>query len=82
MPVLQRNIGTIGVVCPQQIGDDHKEIQQPPLFQCLTNGLAALAFTKRLVLDVRVRHALVGRGGIGILGNHAIVIWGIARRGE
>ena len=60
MPIGQRDVGTAGVVGPQQIGHDHEEIVEPPLPQCVQDWQVAIAFAKRFFLHMGMRHTVVG----------------------
>ena len=74
VPVGQRNEGAARVVRAQQVGDDQEEIKQAALLQRFADRLMPVALTNRFVLYVRMRDAFVRRGGIGIDGDHAIVV--------
>ena len=61
MPIGQCDVGTAGVVGPQQIGHDHEEVVEPSLPQCVQDGQVAVTFAKRFILYVGMSHAVVGR---------------------
>ena len=74
VPIFQRHIWAAGVVGPQQVGDDHEEVEQTALGQRLRDRPATIALTDGFVLHMRMRHALVGgrrmRGG----SDHAVIV--------
>ena len=61
MPIGQCDVGTAGVVGPQQIGHDHEEVVEPSLPQCVQDWQVTVAFAKRFILYVGMCHAIVGR---------------------
>ena len=60
MPIGQRDVGTAGVVGPQQTGHDYEKVVEPPLPQCVPDGQVAVAFAKRFILHMGMCHAVVG----------------------
>ena len=73
VPLGKRHERAVRIVCPQQIGDDHEEVEQAALLQRVADRLFAFALADGFVLNVRVGDALVGRRRIGFNGDHPIV---------
>lgn len=49
VPVAESDIGAVRVVGIQDLIDHHKEIADPPIFQCLSDRKAAIALTEILI---------------------------------
>ena len=61
-PLVDRNVGAVGVVGFQNLANDQKEIRQMPLPQRLPDQRASISFTELLGFHMRVRD-IVGGGG-------------------
>lgn len=55
IPQCELDEGAVAVVGPQQIHDELKKVQQPPLDDRLSDGGPSFAFAKHLVEYVRMR---------------------------
>lgn len=61
VPIGERHIWAVGVVGPEQTGDDHKEIEQSSFFQGTPDRLASVPFTDRFILHVGMCDSFVTR---------------------
>ena len=72
LPFFQRDISTARVVRVQDLRNDLEEIVKPAFTKRPANRENPLAFAKAVVADMRMRHVLIVRGGIGFQGDHGI----------
>lgn len=72
LPILNRHVRALAVVCPQDARHEHKEIEQATLDQGQANGRTALAFAEYFVDHVGMGDRVARVGRMGFLGNHAV----------
>jgi len=74
VPIGKRHIGAVRVVGSQQIRDNYKEVEQPTLLQGMANRLATFTLADGFAIDVRMSHAVVGCGRVGIDRDNPVVL--------
>ena len=72
-PEGQFDVGTLGVVGPQNPSHEQEKIQQPALRASLQDGMSSVAFAEHFVDDVRVRDVLAAFRWVRVRGNDAVV---------
>jgi hypothetical protein len=64
-PFLKLHIGRVLVVRLQHAPDEHEEVAQPALTQCIADGNDGITGAERFAINVGMGHAVVGVGGVG-----------------
>ena len=72
VPECQFDIGAFGVVGAKYATDEHEEVQQAALGQCLPDGVTSFAFTKDLIHHVWMGHVFSALGRMRFPGDYAI----------
>lgn len=76
MPGVGFDISTAPAVGVQYLGDQREEVVEPAISQGAGNCHTTIAFAEALVLDMRVRNALVAGSRVRIESHHAIGLSG------
>lgn len=71
-PVVQGDVGRMGVVGSQDRVDQLEEVADPAVGQGGFDGRAGVALAEVLVADVRVGYGVVARGRMGIEGHNPV----------
>jgi len=69
VPLVERDIGIVGVVGRQDVPDQCEKVTQSPLLQGRPDGGMAVAFAEAAVTDVRMGNRIVAGRRVRIVGH-------------
>ena len=72
VPAVKRHIRAVFAVRLQNLPHKQEEIQEPALLESLPDGNTSFSLAKMLVLNMGMGDAGVGRGTVGIQGDHNV----------